>query len=169
MSVSFEGNKKETQPELSRALIFLSDLKIAVGIVAISLVFMVLVSTDVKSDQSGKKQLILDCVRVTLDTVQQKSANYVETTGEVTCPSADLVGFPPRERKHNRNGTISLQMENDRVVCPGSIPELGIVSDNGGGHGKFDLTNDLSSVSVPIHCFGATPVPLRSAPAKTAA
>lgn len=105
--------------------------------------------------QSDRRQLIRQCVEVTTSEQQIASASTVESSGGVTCPSGDVVGFPPRERKHNRNGTITVPMGGGRIVCPGTVPQLVNVSDNGGSSGNFQFATDGTSVSVPISCRGA--------------
>ena len=105
--------------------------------------------------QSERRQLIRQCVEITTSEQQISSAITVENSGGVTCPPGDIVGFPPRERKHNRSGSISVQMGSGRVVCPGTVPELTNVSDNGGHRGNYQFATDGTSVSLQISCSGA--------------
>ena len=88
--------------------------------------------------QSNKEDLIKACVKDQLSSLQMSSSQVESFVSPgVTCPAADVVGFPPKERKHNRSGEIRLAMPEGRTLCPGTIPQLLNVSDNGGGHGNF--------------------------------
>jgi len=103
------------------------------------------------------RDLVRACVQEETASIQRKSAKSASQSGGVTCPSGDIVGFPPRARKHNRDDRITIHAGNGRMICPGTVPSLSDVSDNGGGHDNYEFSQDRSSVSVKIYCRGASP------------
>ena len=105
--------------------------------------------------QSGKIELIKDCVKSQTTEIQNNSSLLVKKRGRVECKSAAIVGFPPRVKKYNNNGGISVEAGEGRIICLGRELELVNVSDNGGGNRNFEIPRDRRSVSVPIHCRGA--------------
>ncbi len=95
------------------------------------------------------------CVTQQVRQLQRQSAQRIVASGEVVCPQGDVVGFPPRQRRHDREGRITLPAGQGRVICPGLEPALENVSSNGGGAGPFEFGPQRSTVSARIWCNGA--------------
>jgi hypothetical protein len=107
------------------------------------------------SSQTQRRDLVRACVEVSTAELQMASKGSERKAGGVTCPSGDIVGFPPRERRHNRSGEISVSAPPDRVICPGSVPQVTDVSDNGGSRGNVVISPNARTASVPVSCSGA--------------
>ncbi|MEM6757843.1 MAG: hypothetical protein AAF601_00040 [Pseudomonadota bacterium] len=118
---------------------------------------IVLIASPLGADTHSKRSLAVNCVNAATLAYQQESAREVVAKGGVTCPAGDIVGFPPKTRKHNRNSTITLAAGTGRVICPGTTPTVRNVSSNNGTRGNFEFAADRSSVSMPISCRGASP------------
>jgi len=103
----------------------------------------------------GKKELIKQCVQQEILDFQKRSEKPVSARGDTTCPAADVVGFPPKTRKHNRSGRIVLKAGMGRVFCPWTRPTLTDVSDNGGYQGNFELNEPNSELGLSYGCNGA--------------
>ncbi len=107
--------------------------------------------------QDTKKELIRSCVKQASQELQTNSARDVAASGGVTCPSGDIVGFPPRSRKHNRSSTISVAAGSGRLICPGTIPTIRNESSNGGSRGNFTFDANRDRVLMTVSCSGAGP------------
>ena len=107
--------------------------------------------------QNTRRDLVRKCVSQTTSDLQAQSARNVVASGGVTCPQGDVVGFPPRTRTHNRSGRITVSAGSGRVICPGSIPSVTNVSDNGGSRGNFEFDSLRETVSIAISCRGSGP------------
>ncbi|MEL7092960.1 MAG: hypothetical protein AAFN94_14605 [Pseudomonadota bacterium] len=118
---------------------------------------LALLSTPLSADNHSKRSLALDCIAQAKRAYQMDNARDVVAKGGVTCPAGDIVGFPPKSRKHNRNGTITVAAGTGREICPGTTPEVRNVSTNNGSRGEFSYSSDRSTVSMPISCRGASP------------
>jgi hypothetical protein len=94
-----------------------------------------------------------DCVEAKQRAYEQPKA--FSKSGRVTCPPADIVGFPPRERKHNRNATIVYEAPTGFSIKNNSVSSIQVksVSDNSGSVGNLSLQGN-SRVSVNISCSG---------------
>jgi hypothetical protein len=87
---------------------------------------------------------------------ENEEARTFEQVGEITCPSGDVVGFPPRNRRNDRSSTISFAAPAGFAIKNDSINSVSIenVSQNNGSFGRPTITSDGSTVSVPIACNG---------------
>lgn len=79
--------------------------------------------------------------------------------GEITCPSGDIVGFPPRPRRNNRSGSVSYTAPQDFIISNRAINSITIenVSQNNGRYGSPSISSDGRTVTVPISCDGKGP------------
>lgn len=94
-----------------------------------------------------------DCVEAKQRAYEQPKA--FSKSGRVTCPSGDIVGFPPRERKHSRNVTIVYEAPTGFSIRNDSVSSIQVksVSDNNGSVGNLSVQSE-SRVSVNISCRG---------------
>ena len=79
--------------------------------------------------------------------------------GEITCPSGDIVGFPPRIRRSDRKGSVSYTAPEGTIIQDRSLKSIVIenVSQNNGSYGSPSISSDARTVSVPIACAGKGP------------
>lgn len=105
--------------------------------------------------ETTNKDLVKACVNQKKTEFINSHTSPVSTRGGVECPAADLVGFPPRERKHDRNLDLTLSAGAGRVFCNNPEVSYAVHSDNGGGRGNHSISNDKSTLTVPIYCRGA--------------
>lgn len=118
-------------------------------------VLVLFVSATAVAAQDGRRELIRACVGETSQLRQSSTAQVIARSGGVTCPAADVVGFPPRERKHDRSATLVVDAGPGRVICPGTSPFVRNVSDNGGTQGNVQIDEHRTSASLFIGCSGA--------------
>ena len=121
------------------------------------LVLFALLFTAPAFAQNDRRALVRQCVSETTSRLQAESSREVIGSGGVTCPQGDIVGFPPRTRKHDRSGRIAVSAGAGRVICPGSMPEVRNVSDNGGSRGNFEFDALRENVSIAVSCRGSGP------------
>jgi len=102
----------------------------------------------------AKADAIDDCIALKQQNFEARQT-FIQS-GSVTCPSGDIVGFPPRSRKHNRNGTITYTAPTGYVIEDKSVNSIVIenVSSNNGTHGAVNINAEKTSVSVQISCSG---------------
>jgi hypothetical protein len=83
---------------------------------------------------------------------------------EVTCPDGDVVGFPPRIRKNNRSAVATYTAPAGYIIENKAVQSIIIenVSQNDGSYGSPTISNDGTTVSVPIACNGKNPTEGRS-------
>lgn len=76
--------------------------------------------------------------------------------GEVTCGSADVVGFPPRIRRHDASGNVSFTAPDGMVIRNQSLNAIQIenISQNNGRFGSPSISADNRTVTVPVSCDG---------------
>ncbi|MGC1497152.1 MAG: hypothetical protein WA790_15175 [Sulfitobacter sp.] len=103
----------------------------------------------------GKKDLIRQCVQQEVLDFQKRSEKSVSARGDTTCPAGDVVGFPPKRRKHNRAGEIVLRAGSGRLFCDWTRPALKDVSDNGGYQGNFVYSKNKDEIRLSYGCNGA--------------
>ncbi|WP_417688561.1 hypothetical protein [Roseibium sp.] len=127
--------------------------KFPVGSTVMALIFIM--GVEAVPAQGSKRELIAACVKVRTQEIQRESATRISSNGNVTCPAGDVVGFPPRERKHNRSARISVQAGGGRIICSHVVPEVNEKSNNGGRRGNFEFSPDNTGVSIAIACNGA--------------
>ncbi|HEV7693311.1 MAG TPA: hypothetical protein VGO52_20925 [Hyphomonadaceae bacterium] len=77
-------------------------------------------------------------------------------TAEITCPAADLVGFPPRERKNNRSRLQEFRPPPGyRFVNEGAItPIIRTTSNINGGHDSPVFKDGMRAMDVALRCRG---------------
>lgn len=102
-----------------------------------------------------KKDLVKACVEQKKLGYMNSHVSTVHARGGVECPSADTVGFPPRERKHNRDQSLVLDAGSGRVFCGNPEVTYEVHSENGGGRGNYSMSDDRKKISLPIYCRGA--------------
>lgn len=107
------------------------------------------------SAQDKRRELIEQCVKQEIANFQNDSRQRISASGEVTCPAASLVGFPPAERKHNRAGTIELRSGSERMICGDSVPRVEQEHSNGGWTRNVEINADRSLISMQYGCNGA--------------
>lgn len=105
--------------------------------------------------QTTKRELVKSCVNEKKIQYINSNKSTVSGRGSVECPAADIVDFPPRERKHDRDYTITIPSGSNRVICPNPEVSYAVHSDNGGGQGNYSVSSDRGILSVPIYCRGA--------------
>jgi hypothetical protein len=81
------------------------------------------------------------------------------TQGDITCPAGDISGFPPRLRRHDRQGTVSFTAPAGFVIENRAISSVvvQVVSSNNGTTGSPSLSPDARTITVPISCQGRGP------------
>lgn len=79
--------------------------------------------------------------------------------GEVTCPAGDVVGFPPRSRKHNRSGTVTFRAPDGYKILNVGVGSVRInnISSNQGTYGQLSISQNNTVASVSISCNGKSP------------
>jgi hypothetical protein len=79
--------------------------------------------------------------------------------GEITCPSGDIVGFPPRIRRNDRSGSVTYTAPEGTIIQNRSIGSITIenVSQSNGSYGSPSISSDGRTVTVPIACNGKGP------------
>lgn len=79
-------------------------------------------------------------------------------SGKVTCPSGDIVGFPPRSRKHDRNSTLTYNTPDGFVLKNTGINSVSAtpLSSNNGYVRAVDVKSN-TEVSVDFGCRGKSP------------
>jgi len=94
------------------------------------------------------------CVQRKIAAVEQRQP--ISNRGGVTCGSADVVGFPPRERKHDASGQICLTAPEGRALVNERVTSItvDVLSNNGGEHGNV-IAKDEKQACVHISCRGA--------------
>lgn len=119
-----------------------------------SLIIFSLPLSFVEAVTISSENLITNCAEAQLLTQQQSTATPARGRGRVECPAADIVGFPPRERKHNRDGEIVVRAQEGWTVCPDAQARVTPLSDNGGSRGDIIISADRRVASMSIHCRG---------------
>lgn len=119
---------------------------VSVSIAVLSLMSTSFVHADAIDDCIEGKQRLFESPKAF-----SKSAN-------VTCPSGDIVGFPPRSRKHDRNGTLVYEAPSGFVIQNTGVNSIKIVnvSANNGFIGSLNLETERR-VSLPFGCRGKSP------------
>lgn len=94
------------------------------------------------------------CVRQKIAAAEQRQ--NISNSGSVTCPAGDIVGFPPREQKHNRSGEVCITAPNGRVLVNENATSIVArpVSDNGGSMSALNIKSERQAC-VSISCSGA--------------
>jgi len=87
---------------------------------------------------------------------QYEAPQEFSQPGEITCGSADVVGFPPRIRRHDASGSVSFTAPDGMVIRNRSVNAIQIenVSQNNGRFGSPSVSADNRTVTVPISCDG---------------
>lgn len=90
---------------------------------------------------------------------KQRQAREMRTfraEGGVTCPSAELVGFPPRERRHDRDAVVRYAAPEGWKIVNENVGSVTVrtISSNGGAHGDVTVARGDRSLSVRISCRG---------------
>lgn len=94
------------------------------------------------------------CVRERIARMEDRAP--IENTGSVECPSADLVDFPPRERRHNRESRVCIEAPAGRTLVTDRADAVryDTLSDNDGSAGQVAIEGETRAC-VPISCRGA--------------
>jgi hypothetical protein len=73
-----------------------------------------------------RRDVVEACARDRVQQMQlsQKRERPLAVRGSVTCPAADVVGFPPRVRRHDRQSILAIPDEGQWTRCPGTDPHI---------------------------------------------
>jgi hypothetical protein len=105
--------------------------------------------------ETTKKDLVKACVNQKKQSYINSHASTVSKRGNVVCPSADIVGIPPRERRHNRDDNITLGAGEDRVFCDNPEVSYAVHSNSDGGQRNYSISSDRATITLPIYCRGS--------------
>ena len=123
---------------------------------SIALIFLPIVFIPLNShSETTKKDLVKACVIQKKKSYINSNSSVVSAKGRVECKSADTVGFPPRERKHDKSSNITLSAGSGRVFCSNPEVTYAVHSDNDGGRRNYSMSGDRTTITLPIFCKGA--------------
>lgn len=108
-------------------------------------------STGGAAAQSQKEQLKACVDKGFADLIAQKSKNFSSPEYRVTCPQGDIVGFPPRCRKHDRNNTFIYEAPSGFRV---QSPSFNISSQTARTSISRALSSDGVRASIGLQCGG---------------
>lgn len=122
-----------------------------VKLIGITTTLTLMVATGSALAQSQKEQLKACVDKGFKDLIAQKSKNFSSPEYRVTCPQGDIVGFPPRCRKHNRNNTFTYEAPSGFRI---SSPSFKISSQTARTSISKPLKSDGVRARVGLQCGG---------------
>lgn len=121
-----------------------------IGLTGASLVVFILFS-GAASAQSQKEQLKACVDKGFSDLIAQRSQNFTSPEYRVTCPQGDIVGIPPRCRKHDRNNVFTYEAPSGFRIAG---PSFNISSQTARTSISRQLSSDGVRASIGLQCGG---------------